>query len=61
MDDERELLTCIAALAAEEHWHRDRRDRGLESSESLDARINEIERTLNQLWSELLERRAAAA
>lgn len=59
--DDREILDCIRALVAEEHWLRQQRSRG-ELSEDVDVRrLSEVESNLDQLWALLRRRRAMQA
>jgi hypothetical protein len=56
--EDREILDVIQTLAAEDHWLRGRRDRGVITAEET-ARLREVETRLGEMWTSLRERRAA--
>jgi len=59
--EDREILDCIHALVAEERRLRDERDRGVLSEGVEVARLSQLERELDDLWSLLRRRRARRA
>jgi hypothetical protein len=59
--EDREILDCIRALVAEEHWLRQQRDDGKLSEDVEVRRLSEVENSLDQLWDLLRRRRAMRA
>lgn len=59
--EDREILDCIRGLVAEEHWLRHQRDEGQLSEDVEVRRLSEVERSLDQLWGLLRQRRAMRA
>ncbi|HYN92817.1 MAG TPA: DUF2630 family protein [Pilimelia sp.] len=57
--DDKTVLSHIDELMAEEHRLRDRRQAGELSSEEEQARLREVEVSLDQCWDLLRRRRAA--
>lgn len=57
--DDKQIIQMIDSLVTEEHRLRTRRQAGQVSSEEEQARLRELEESLDQCWDLLRRRRAA--